>query len=296
MATLQILLMYLCLVTMGAGLSWASAQHLNSTHPFIIQPRVKYDKSCRCGQKEESRIVGGNDAEINEWPWQAALMKGSDQFCGGSLINDRYILTAAHCTEGLRPRDLTVRLAEHRLSTSGETSLVTRSVTKIIEHPRYIPGDEINDIALLKLSSSVKVSSTVLPVCVPPRSPLYTNKEATVTGWGYTSDGGKPSNTLKEVTVKVMSNNICRRHSYGSAIKNTMLCAGASGKDSCQGDSGGPLVFRDAGGNYDQIGVVSWGYGCAEERYPGVYTRVNKYLDWIKANTADGIYCKGAVL
>ncbi|XP_068203991.1 trypsin-1-like [Palaemon carinicauda] len=294
MTFLYTLLVCSSLVILEVAHCSASSQHLNSTHPFIIQPRVQRDPSCRCGQKGDSRIVGGNDAQINEWPWQAAIMDGRKQFCGGSLINDRYILTAAHCTQGLRPRDITVRLAEHRLSTAGETSLVTRDVKKIIDHRNYIPGDEINDISLLQLSSPVEMSSTVVPVCMPPPNPRYTNKMATITGWGDTSDGGPASDVLKEVTVKVMSNAACRRLSYGSAIKKTMLCAAGDGKDSCQGDSGGPLVFMDGGGNYDQIGVVSWGYGCAEKGYPGVYTRVNEYLNWIRANAADGIYCKGS--
>ncbi|KAK7067876.1 Transmembrane protease serine 6 [Halocaridina rubra] len=291
MASLQILCVFELLL-MGVA-SWAAPQHAE----FVVEPRVLYDTTCRCGQKGAARIVGGNDATINEWPWQAALMyAGSQQFCGGSLINDRYVLTAAHCIEGLQASDMNVRLGEHRLSTTGETTHVTRSVSQIIGHAQYSPGDELNDIALLKLSSPVTVDQTVLPVCMPPPNPTYANQEATVTGWGTTSSGGSSSDTLKEVVVPVLSNTACQATNYGTAIKDTMLCAGEAGKDSCQGDSGGPLVFQDGGGNYDQIGVVSWGSGCASPGYPGVYTRVNKYLDWIKDNTADGVYCSGAVL
>ncbi|KAK7084305.1 Transmembrane protease serine 6 [Halocaridina rubra] len=293
MASLQILSIF-GLVLMGIVSSWAAPLHANSSRPFVIQPRLSYDDSCRCGQKGGARIVGGTNANVNEWPWQAALMYGTQQFCGGSLINDRYILTAAHCIEGMNANDLTIRLGEHQLSTSRETSHVTRSVSRIIGHSQYSPGDELNDIALLKLSSPVKVSSSVLPVCMPPELPTYANKVATVTGWGTTSSGGSSSDILKEVEVPVLSNKACQANNYGTAIKDTMLCAGQTGKDSCQGDSGGPLVFKDGGGNYDQIGVVSWGYGCAASGYPGVYTRVNKYLDWIKDNTADGVYCKGS--
>ncbi|ROT77357.1 putative trypsin-1-like [Penaeus vannamei] len=130
---------------------------------------------------------------------------------------------------------------------------------------------------------------------MPPPNPTYAGKTATATGWGTTSSGGSSSDTLREVDVTVLSNTACQSGSYGSAIKDTMLCAGSTGKDSCQGDSGGPLVFKDGGGNYDQIGVVSWGYGCGARGYPGVYTRVNSYLDWIRTNTADGVYCKGMV-
>ncbi|XP_042870522.1 trypsin alpha-3-like [Penaeus japonicus] len=268
----------------------------DSAAPRNVEQRVTFDRTCKCGQKATSRIVGGETAGVNEWPWQAAIMYGSDQFCGGSLINDRYVLTAAHCTYDFVAKELSVRLGEHILSNSSETEVVTRKVAKIIEHPYYKPGDEINDIALLKLSSPVAISETVLPVCMPPKKPRYAGKTAVVTGWGHTESGGTASDTLLEVSVKVLSQVECRRGNYGSAIKGTMLCAGSAGKDSCQGDSGGPLVFKDRAGNYDQIGVVSWGIGCGDEGYPGVYTRVNKYLEWIKSNTADGVYCKGMTL
>ncbi|XP_042224071.1 trypsin alpha-3-like [Homarus americanus] len=268
----------------------------NISVPFIQpEPRVNFNAGCKCGQKGGSRIVGGITTGVNEWPWQAALMFGDGQFCGGSLINDRYVLTAAHCTEGLKADEIYVHLAEHDLSNSEETHLVIRSVSKIINHQNYQPGDEINDIALLKLSSPVTVGDIVLPVCLPPLSPTYAGKTATVTGWGTTSSGGTSADTLREVKLKVLSNGGCKK-SYGESIKKTMLCAGSAGKDSCQGDSGGPLVFKDGGGNYDQIGVVSWGFGCGDSGYPGVYTRVNKYLKWIKSNTADGVYCKGMKL
>jgi len=254
------------------------------------------DQSCKCGQKTINRIVGGQPTEVNEWPWQAALMLGSNgPFCGGSLIADRYVLTAAHCTEGQRASDLTVRLGEHQINSNSESQIVTRRVSKIIEHENYQGGSEINDIALLKLSSPVQFRSEIWPVCLPPQTPLYTGKVATVTGWGTTSSGGSASNVLREVDVEVKSNTQCQSSYGSSSIRDTMLCAGSRGKDSCQGDSGGPLVFKDGGNNYDQIGVVSWGYGCANPSYPGVYTRVSKYLTWIKDNTKDATYCKGFV-
>jgi len=285
----------LLVVAMTGVTSLAAPNSRNGSHPFVIEPRAQFDSSCRCGQKSGSRIVGGTTTDVNEWPWQVALMYGSQQFCGGSLINNRYVLTAAHCIDGLSASALTIRLGEHRISITGETSVVTRSVSQIIGHPSYNEDTLVNDIALLKLSSPVTVSETVLPVCMPPKNPTYANKVATATGWGATSSGGSTSDVLREVDVTVLSNSECQSSNYGSAITDTMLCAGSTGKDSCQGDSGGPLVFKDGGGNYDQIGVVSWGVGCGSSGYPGVYTRVNKYLSWIEKNTADGVYCKGFV-
>jgi len=265
-------------------------------HLELINPRVSYDISCRCGQKNGNRIVGGTQASLNEWPWQVALMYGNSQFCGGSLINDRYVLTAAHCVVDFTAGQLSVRLGEHNLATSSESSDITRSVKSITSHPSYNDNTLVNDIALLELSSPVQLSNAVQTVCLPPPRPTYAKKQATVTGWGTTSSGGSSPDTLREVTVTVLSPEDCRNSNYGNDIQSGMLCAGTTGKDSCQGDSGGPLVFKDGGGNYDQIGVVSWGYGCGDAGYPGVYTRVNSYLNWIKTNTQDGIYCAGQKL
>ncbi|KAK4293236.1 hypothetical protein Pmani_034048 [Petrolisthes manimaculis] len=293
-------LLCLVVVVLGSGTLAIPRRHATNTSvPFSHpEPRVTFDDSCRCGQKGGSgRIVGGVQATVNEYPWQAALMYSNSQFCGGSLINDRYVLTAAHCTEDLTASDISVNLAEFNLAQTSETDLVSRSVSSIIQHSGYNPSTLVNDIALLKLSSPVTVRSDLLPVCMPPPRPLYNGWTATVTGWGTTSSGGSAPNTLREVNVPVLSNKACQNTGYGSsAIFPTMLCAGRTGRDSCQGDSGGPLVVRDGGGNYDQIGVVSWGYGCGDNGYPGVYTRVNSYLDWIKANTEDGVYCIGAPL
>jgi len=291
----------LCLLVVGSGcLAIPHRSPTNTSKPYDHHPEpkeVQWDSACKCGQKGSGRIVGGTQASVNEYPWQAALMSGSQQFCGGSLINDRYILTAAHCVDGITAAQLTVRLAEHNLASSTETNLVTRSVSSIISHSQYNDNTMQNDIALLKLSSPVEVSSDVLPVCLPPSKPTYAGKTAIATGWGTTSSGGSQPNTLREVSVPVISDAQCKATGYGNSdILPGMLCAGTNGKDSCQGDSGGPLIFKDGGGNYDQIGVVSFGYGCGASNYPGVYTRVNSYLDWITENTDDGVYCKGMKL
>lgn len=248
--------------------------------------------SCKCGQDNSVRIVGGNNAGLHEYPWQVALTTNGYQFCGGSLINDRYILTAAHCTAGSTASDIVIRLGEHNLSTGSETSkTITRRVSEIIDHSGYDDNTLYHDISLLKLSSPVPISSEVLPVCLPPPNPTYAGKTATVTGWGTTSSGGSSSSILKEVAVPVLSNAACK--STYSDLTINQVCAGKAGKDSCQGDSGGPLTFIDGGGNHDQIGVVSYGIGCGDDGYPGVYTRVSKYRNWIDQNTQDATYCAG---
>lgn len=259
-----------------------------------------FTKSCRCGQKLVlNRIVGGTETEVNEYPWQAGLADRDTDglFCGGSLINNRYVVTAAHCVEGRDVSSFTVRLREHDVTSASETRLVLRNVSRIIAHPDYDADTDLNDIALLRLKNTVQVSRRLGPVCLPSQTKnRYVGRTAKATGWGATSHNGPTANLLREVDVPVLSHRECKfRTNYApSRIFFRMLCAGEVGKDSCQGDSGGPLVYQDRKGNYDMIGVVSFGFGCAFEGYPGVYVRVNQYLNWIRNNTRDAIYCSGA--
>ena len=144
-----------------------------------------------------------------------------------------------------------------------------------------------------KLSSTIDFSTLdnkVAPACLPTGGD-FANVDAIVSGWGTTSSGGSQATVLREVTVQTMTNDQCRR-AYGSTINSSMLCAGvdAGGKDSCQGDSGGPLV-TDVSGRYTLIGVVSWGAGCGDVGYPGVYARVTEVTSWIQSNTADAQLC-----
>ena len=163
------------------------------------------------------------------------------------------------------------------------------NVIKIEIHPNYNSGTLNNDFSVLKLKTSVDYCSYphIRPVCLPTDTSIkYVGDMATVTGWGTTSSGGSLSNKLREVEVKVLSNHQCRSdYTYSSSdITNQMLCAAVAGggKDSCQGDSGGPLVTARSGETYQQIGVVSWGVGCALARAPGVYARVTSQLSWLQ--------------
>ncbi|XP_068231252.1 transmembrane protease serine 9-like [Palaemon carinicauda] len=254
--------------------------------------------SCKCGRRNPvTRIVGGQTTTVHEYPWQVGLTSASRPYCGGSIISNQWILTAAHCVEGDSASSVKVLIGEHNWGTTTETSVTEkRDVSQIIVHPQYSSKTFDNDMALLKLSSPISFPSDnkIAPVCLPDAGNAYDNVDAIITGWGTTSAGGSQSYNLQEVTVPTMTNSKCQQ-SYGSSITNNMICAGldAGGKDSCQGDSGGPMV---TGGNAAasfmvQIGVVSWGYGCAYAGYPGVYARVNNYLSWIAANTAGSESC-----
>jgi len=240
---------------------------------------------CKCGEaKTVSKIVGGVATEAHEYPWQVGLSGGgSVPFCGGSLISNKHILTAAHCTQG--GGDMYVLLGDHSLSASEELKV---KVCNIKDHPNYNSKNLNNDFSVLTLCDTVEFTDKISPVCLPSsqgQGTQYEGVDAVVSGWGTLSSGGPRPNTLMEVMVKTMSNSQCcaADKAYScSDITDPMLCASNPGKDSCQGDSGGPLVTKGTDGRYTLIGVVSWGNGCAQADAPGVYARVTNKLDWIK--------------
>ncbi|XP_046737891.1 uncharacterized protein LOC124406501 [Diprion similis] len=250
---------------------------------------------CTCGlRNEEGRIVGGQTTKNNEFPWVARLSYLSKFYCGGTLINDRYVLTAAHCVKGFMWFMIKVTLGEHDRCDEGnkpETKFVLRAVSGEFS---FLNFD--NDICLLRLNERVPFSNTIRPICLPTvKDKDYVNTKAIAAGWGTLQEDGKPSCLLQEVEVPVMSLTDCRNTSYNPRmISDNMLCAGyrKGQRDSCQGDSGGPLVAEREDKRYEQIGVVSWGNGCARPGYPGVYTRITRYLDWILENTKDGCFCE----
>merc|ERR1719297_82987 len=242
--------------------------------------------SCRCGIPNRSmRIVGGQETEVNEYPWQVGLVSANGRmpWCGGTLISDRHVLTAAHCTAavGSDPAALAVVVGEHRTDDSSFTRV---AVAAVLDDPLYNPSNFQYDFSILTLASPVTLSTAVSPACLPGSSGQdYAGQVATVSGWGTLTSGGNQPSTLQEVTVTVTTNAQCQQ-AYGANIGAMNICAADQGKDSCQGDSGGPLVVEESG-RYALIGVVSWGYGCAVDGYPGVYARVTERLGWIRDNT-----------
>ncbi|XP_045899469.1 serine protease 33-like [Micropterus dolomieu] len=240
-----------------------------------------------CGQPPlNTKIVGGQVASAGSWPWQASLQDSGSHFCGGSLINNQWVLTAAHCFYGedISMSTLTVVLGLQSLEGKNPNQ-VSRKVSKIIIHPGYKSKTYDNDICLLKLSSPVKFTNYIQPVCLAaPSSTFYKGTVSWVTGFGDVGTGVPlpyPGN-LMEVKLPVVGNIECTC-AYGVGnITSNMMCAGfsAGGKDSCQGDSGGPMVSKQ-GGRWIQGGIVSFGIDCAKSDFPGVYTRVSRYNSWI---------------
>ena len=235
-------------------------------------------------------IVGGTTAVITDYPWQVSFQSSSgSHFCGGSIIADQWILTAQHCTAGQSAANLRIvaGITKRSLSSSGQI----RTISQIIPYPGYTTASAGKDVSLLKLSSPLDLTgpnAKAIPlVTAADATAGLTNAGvmSTVTGWGTTSSGSStlPDN-LMQVSVPIVSNATAQA-AYGSTtITADQLAAGymgTGGKDSCQGDSGGPLVVKDAAGAWKLAGVVSWGTGCADPAYPGMYARVSSFQSWI---------------
>ncbi|KAF7284124.1 hypothetical protein GWI33_022583 [Rhynchophorus ferrugineus] len=262
--------------------------------PTTQRPPVKKCMKCTCGLAlKHKRIVGGVETLVNEYPWMVALHYNNRFYCGASLINNKYLLTAAHCVNGFSKERLSAVFLDHDRDNSYETTTFSRRIKAILKHRNYgKEGNYNNDIALLLLDNEVPLNDMVRPVCLPPTGKSFTGYNGVVTGWGATSQHGHIAPKLQEVVVPIMSNRDCRKTGYVNRITDNMLCAGfpEGQKDACQGDSGGPLHIINSSFHY-VAGIVSWGEGCAQPNYPGVYTRVNRYITWIESNTRDACYC-----
>ena len=162
-----------------------------------------------------TRIVGGGETEVNEYPWQVGLVSAGSRtpWCGGSLISDRHVLTAAHCTADGSTDSIRVLLGEHDTTDSVAD---IRTISAITDHPSYNAGNSLAyDFSILTLSSPITFNHVMAPVCLPASTlSLYTGKLATVTGWGTTSSGGSQSPRLLAVNVTVISNAQCNA-AYG---------------------------------------------------------------------------------
>ncbi|XP_076594238.1 trypsin-1-like isoform X3 [Chaetodon auriga] len=221
--------------------------------------------------KLDDKIVGGYECARHSQPHQVSLNAGY-HFCGGSLVNENWVVSAAHCYNRVE-----VRLGEHNIRVNENTEQFIRS-SRVIRHPRYSSYNINNDIMLIKLSEPAVFNQYVQPVALPT-SCAPAGTMCTVSGWGDTMSSSVDSNKLQCLEIPILSERDCK-NSYPGKITDAMFCAGylEGGRDSCQGDSGGPVIC-----NGELQGVVSWGYGCAERNLPGVYAKVCVFTDWLQS-------------
>uniref|UniRef100_A0A2K6L8J8 trypsin n=1 Tax=Rhinopithecus bieti TaxID=61621 RepID=A0A2K6L8J8_RHIBE len=253
--------------------------HMRETNIFTLSAPLVFhppDALMAAPFHDDDKIVGGYTCEENSVPYQVSLNSGY-HFCGGSLISEQWVVSAGHC---YKPH-IEVRLGEHNIEVlEGNEQFI--NATKIIRHPKYNGNTLNNDIMLIKLSTPAVINDYVSTISLP-NTPPDAGTECLISGWGNTlSSGADYPDELQCLDAPVLTQAKCKL-SYPFRITSNMFCVGflEGGKDSCQGDSGGPVVC-----NGQLQGVVSWGYGCALKRRPGVYTKVYNYVDWIKDTIA----------
>jgi len=243
-----------------------------------------------------TRIIGGSEAKEDRFSYAVSLSDHIGHFCGGSLIAKDVILTAAHCQGG----NYNVVLGRHDVDDNDGEVIAMK---KELPHPNYDSQSTNNDFMLVFLDSAVSATNVDLVTLNSDSSVPNVGDAVTVMGWGdvdIRDDVSKLSDVLMNVQVNVISNQACDDSegtidgyydNYNNQITQDMLCAkvDGGGEDSCQGDSGGPLVIKGANSSQDvQVGVVSWGIGCASEHFPGVYARVSRAYDWIEKEVCKG--------
>ncbi|XP_078359635.1 serine protease 33-like isoform X1 [Oculina patagonica] len=243
-----------------------------------------------CGSRSAgTRIVGGTQAQNGSWPWQAMLAHaGGSQFCGGSIILEQWVLTAAQCVSGKSPSQIVVRMGAYKITDIAQEL----QVEKIIVHESFYPDTLAHDIALLKLKTKATLGTSVGLVCLPLPE-IDPGKTCYITGWGTLEewDGTSPPalpDYLQEASVPIVAKDECisSYSKVGISVDGpSMICAGfeEGGVDACLGDSGGPLVCESNGKWYLE-GVTSWGYGCATKGYYGVYANVRYLTSWVYEN------------
>ncbi|MFE5869126.1 S1 family peptidase [Streptomyces roseifaciens] len=220
-------------------------------------------------------VVGGTPAQQGEFPWMVRLSMG----CGGSLYTQQIVLTAAHCVSGSGAN--TSITATAGVADLGSSQAIKVKSTRVLQAPGYNGSGK--DWALIKLAQPVN-----LPTLKTADTAAYNNGTFTIAGWGADREGGAQQRQLLKATVPFVDDTACQQ-AYGNLIPGEEICAGyldQGGVDTCQGDSGGPMFRKDAAGAWIQVGIVSWGEGCARPHYPGVYSEVSAFAANIKSAAA----------
>uniref|UniRef100_A0A3P8V1S9 Coagulation factor IX n=1 Tax=Cynoglossus semilaevis TaxID=244447 RepID=A0A3P8V1S9_CYNSE len=278
----------------GAACSCATGYKLlddGSCKPEGTASGFFFSSNSETMEKPFHRIVGGEAVTSGEIPWQVALILRSsgELFCGGSILSQSWVITAAHCLVEIE-EEFIVRIGEYNILIQEDTEQDFEVLEKHV-NPLYDADESLynHDIALLHLKTPITFSTTVRPICIGPQAfteaLITTSSPATVSGWGRMRYMGATSNTLQKVEIPVVDRTDCT-HSSSTKISHSMFCAGYNNvaKDACQGDSGGPHANR-IHDTWFLTGIVSWGEECAKDGKYGVYTRVSLYYNWINQVT-----------
>ncbi|CAF1258475.1 unnamed protein product [Adineta steineri] len=256
--------------------------------------------SATCGRAEikhslrsSLRIVGGSHAVSNSWPWQVLYEEKKPcennriclGVCGGTLIDSRHVLTAAHCIGTNNPSAITITAGLHNKKNNEDATQQKRTVERIFMHPGYNNKTIENDITILRLAQPVQFNKYVQPACLPGPDPK-SNDSVVLIGWGATQVGGAAYHELKQTKVKVIGN--CQQHWGFQVDEEKQICVGdiVTGDSACQGDSGGPMLYEH-NGQWVVAGVTSYVQAgqcsTSTQSKPNVYARVSAYLPWIKS-------------
>lgn len=243
----------------------------------------------KCGRtplykSDNTRVVGGYGVKLGELPWQVLIRNYGSAHCGGSILSDRWILTAAHCLYFFPSRlsTFTVSAGLTKLGRSQESEQHVEIEEDYI-HPDFNNPEYGNDVALLKLRAPLRFDGFTQPICLPRRHETFEDRVCTVSGWGW--NGKENAQNLTAVNLPTVQLEKCKKApKSGPWIYDSNLCAGfdAGERDACQGDSGGPFACRMTSGQWVLPGLVSWGEGCALKKEPAVMTKVTSFLDWIE--------------
>ncbi|XP_028907964.1 transmembrane protease serine 9 [Ornithorhynchus anatinus] len=243
---------------------------------------------CDCGVRPavqiSNRIVGGVDASKGEFPWQVSLRENNEHFCGAAILNEKWLVSAAHCFNEFQDPTAWMAFAGTTSLSGSDGGTVKVGISQIVKHPFYNMDTADFDVAVLELRHPLPFNKRIQPVCLPAATHIFpASKRCLISGWGYLKEDFlvKPE-ILQKATVELLDQALCSSL-YSNTVTDRMMCAGyLDGKiDSCQGDSGGPLVCEESLGKFFLAGIVSWGVGCAEAQRPGVYARVTELRNWI---------------
>ncbi|XP_061168955.1 chymotrypsinogen A-like [Saccostrea echinata] len=259
--------------------------------PSTVNPEPAHPGTDKCGLitrvqtrhlDPRLRVVGGDPALDGEWPWQVSFQNDRGHFCGGTLVSDQWVVTAAHCLYGQSISGVYLLLGEHHQEYTSNNERNT-TIQKVLIHPNYSPEHGLpNDIALVQLSQPVNLAGHyVRTACLPQKDDVFTDTDhCYISGWGYTQGTGD-NVVLRHLRIPITSTLTCNS-SWDGVITDKQLCIGSGDTGACRGDSGGPLVCKRHD-SFVLVGATSWGSStCSELGKPNVFTKITAYLPWLQ--------------